>query len=123
MYLSPKRPWPKPANFTFKEAAAVPMAGIKALQALRTKGNIQAGQIVLIYGASGGVGTFAVQTAKSFGGEITGICSTRNIDILRTLGADHAIDYKKEDFAKRTEKYDLILAVNGYQPISAYKRL
>jgi NADPH:quinone reductase-like Zn-dependent oxidoreductase len=113
----------KPVNLSFEEAAAVPMAAVTALQALRDKGAIQRGQKVLINGASGGVGTFAIQIAKSFGAEVTAVCSTRNMDLARSLGADHVIDYTSEDFTARSERYDLILAVNGYQPIFAYKRL
>lgn len=112
----------KPKNLSFEEAAAVPMAAVTALQALRNKGNIQPGQKVLIYGASGGVGTFAVQIAKSLGAEVTGVCSTRNVDILLSIGADHVIDYQKENFSQTQEKYDLILGVNGSQPLSVYKR-
>src|SRR5213595_3500492 len=99
----------KPANLTFEQAASVNIAGITALQALRDKGNVQPGQKILINGASGGVGTFAVQIAKSFGADVTGVCSTRNVDLVRSLGADRVIDYTKEDFAKGEQRYDVIL--------------
>ena len=112
----------KPSNTSFEQAAAVPESAVVALQGLRDKGQIQAGQKVLIYGASGGIGTFAVQIAKSFGVEVTGVCSTRNVEMVRLIGADHVIDYTKEDFIQRGQGYDLILATAGYRSIFDYKR-
>lgn len=112
----------KPSNLSFEEAAAVPMAAVTALQGLRDTGQIQPGQKVLINGASGGVGTFALQIAKSFGAEVTAVCSTRNVDQARLIGADHIIDYTRENFTQNGQPYDLILAANGYHPLSAYKR-
>ena len=112
----------KPANVSFEAAATVPVAAFTALQGLRDRGQIQPGQKVLIDGASGGVGTFAVQLAKSFGAEVTAVCSPRNLDMARSIGADHVIDYTREDFTKNGQRYDLILAVNGYHPILDYRR-
>ena len=112
----------KPANLSFEEAAAVPMAALTALQGLRDEGKIHPGQKVLINGASGGVGTFAVQIAKSFGAGVTAVCSPRNLDQARSIGADHVIDYTREDFTQNGQRYDLVLAANGYHSLSAYKR-
>jgi NADPH:quinone reductase-like Zn-dependent oxidoreductase len=112
----------KPSNLSFEQAAAVPMAALTALQGLRDLGHIQPGQRVLIYGASGGVGTFAVQIAKAFGAEVTAVCSTGKMEMVRSLGADHVIDYTREDFTRNDQCYDLILAANGYRSIWKYRR-
>ena len=112
----------KPSTISFEEAAAVPEAALVALQALRDHGQIKRGQKVVIAGASGGIGTFAVQIAKYSGAEVTGVCSTRNVDLVRSLGADHVIDYTREDFTKNGQQYDLIVATAGYRSIFDYRR-
>ncbi len=112
----------KPANLSFEAASAVPVAALTALQGLRNSGKILAGQKVLINGAAGGVGTFAVQIAKAIGAEVTAVCSARNLEQARSLGADHVIDYTKENFTQSGQQYDLIFAANGYHPLAAYKQ-
>jgi NADPH:quinone reductase-like Zn-dependent oxidoreductase len=114
---------PKPANLSFEEAAAVPIAAITALQALRDKGEVQPGQKVLINGASGGVGTFAVQLAKSFGAEVTAVCSTRNVDLVRSLGADRVVDYTQEDFTQLDVRHDVMLDIAGSRSFLAFRRV
>jgi NADPH:quinone reductase-like Zn-dependent oxidoreductase len=113
---------PKPANVSFEQAAAVPVAGITALQALRNKRALEAGDKVLIDGASGGVGTFAIQIAKALGAEVTAVCSTANVETAKSIGADHVIDYKHEDFTQGEQRYDLIVAANAYRSIFDYRR-
>lgn len=113
---------PKPANISFEIAAAAPVAGLTALQAIRYAGGIQPGQKALVQGASGGVGTFLVQIAKLYGAEVTGVCSPKNLEMVRSLGAEHVIDYTREDFTRGSQRYDLIFAVNGYYSLRAYRR-
>src|SRR6202171_2086787 len=112
----------KPANSSFEDAASLPVAALTALQGLRDKGRIQPGQKVLVDGASGGVGTFAVQIAKSFGAEVTAVCSSRNVDTARSIGADLVIDYTREDFTKSRQRYDLIVGANAHHSIFDYRR-
>jgi NADPH:quinone reductase-like Zn-dependent oxidoreductase len=113
---------PKPANLTFEQAAVVAISGLTALQAVRDHGQVQPGQQVLIIGASGGVGTFAVQLAKAFGADVTGVCSTTKTDLVRSIGADHVIDYTREDFAEGQRRYDVILDIGGNSSLSRLRR-
>ncbi|HJZ02643.1 MAG TPA: NAD(P)-dependent alcohol dehydrogenase, partial [Streptosporangiaceae bacterium] len=113
---------PKPANLTFAQAAAVPVSALTALQAVRDRGRVQAGQKVLVIGASGGVGTFAVQIAKAAGAEVTGVSSTAKLDLVRSLGADHVIDYTRDDITAGDHRYDVILDTGGHRPLSQLRR-
>lgn len=113
---------PKPANITFEQAAAIPIAATTALQGLRDKGQLRPGQTVLVIGASGGVGTFAVQIAKALGAEVTGVCSTRNMEMVRSIGADHVIDYSREDFIRGGQRYDLVFQLAGTRSPSDCRR-
>ena len=113
----------KPARITFEQAAAVPMAAVTALQGLRAAGPVTAGQDVIIHGASGGVGAFALQLAKAFGAKVTAVCSTRNVELARTMGADQVIDYTQEDFSQSGPRYDLVLVANGKRSLTAYRRV
>src|SRR6202142_1182195 len=113
----------KPESMSFEQAAAVPVAGLTALQGLRDKAHLQPGQKVLINGAAGGVGTFSVQIAKSFGADVTGVCSTRNVDMVRSIGADRGVDYPQEGFTKRGRHYDLIFDLIANHSLSSYKRV
>ena len=112
----------KPANLSFEQAAAIPVSGVTALQAVRDRAQVQPGEKVLIIGASGGVGTFAVQIAKAFGAEVTGVCSTAKMDLVRALGADHVIDYTRDDFADGEQRYDAILDIGGNSRLSHLRR-
>jgi NADPH:quinone reductase-like Zn-dependent oxidoreductase len=112
----------KPANLTFEQAAAVPISGFAALQALRDTGGVQPGQTVVIIGASGGVGSFAVQLAKAFGAEVTGVCSTKSVDLVRSIGADHVVDYTQQDFTRTGMRYDLILEMAGNRALADLRR-
>jgi NADPH:quinone reductase-like Zn-dependent oxidoreductase len=112
----------KPTNLTFEQAAAVPISGFAALQALRDTGGVQPGQTVVIIGASGGVGSFAVQIAKAFGAEVTGVCSTKSVDMVRSIGADHVVDYTQQDFTRTGERYDLILEMAGNRSLTDLRR-
>ena len=112
----------KPSNLTFEQAAAVPVSGMTALRGLSDVGRLQAGQKVLIVGASGGVGSYAVQIAKALGAEVTGVCSTSKLDLVRSIGADHVIDYSQDDFANGEKRYDLILDIGGNSPLSRLRR-
>jgi NADPH:quinone reductase-like Zn-dependent oxidoreductase len=122
-YVSVAEAGSVPTNMTFEQSAAVPIAAVPALQAIRDKGKLRAGQDVLINGASGGVGTYAVQIAKAFGAKVTGVCSTKNLSMVKSIGADQVIDYSQQDFTKGSQQYDLIVDIVGTHSLSEYRRV